>query len=144
MAFYIGQVSEHAVIFNGEGKILLLIHKHAEPKGKRHLPGGRMELEDQPAEGLHREIEEETGITGVELILPCSTSRWGGMEPVKYSVAYLARVKGVPDVVLPDHEDHEDYEWVTPEVAVTRTFIFPEMTAVVEDVIRWARILKVI
>ncbi|HEX2859636.1 MAG TPA: NUDIX hydrolase [Alphaproteobacteria bacterium] len=143
MAFYIGQVSEHAVIFNGEGRILLLVHG-GEYSGKSHLPGGRMDIGDQPGQGLLREIEEETGLTDVELIVPCSTSRWGAMEPTKYSVAYLARVEGVPDIVLPEHEAHEGYEWVTPEEAVEREFIFAEMNAVVADVIAWAKRLKVI
>ncbi len=144
MAFYIGQVSEHAIIFNGEGRILLLVHGMEGHKGKSHLPGGRMELDDQPGKGLLREIEEETGLTDVELIVPCSTSRWGAMEPVKYSVAYIASVPGVPEVNLPAHEDHEGYEWVTPDEAVKKEFIFPEMNAVVAEVIAWARKLKVI
>jgi 8-oxo-dGTP pyrophosphatase MutT (NUDIX family) len=146
MSHYIGQVSEHAVIVNGEGKILLLVHKGpgSDLKGKSHLPGGRMEFDDKPGSGLLREIEEETGITGVELILPCSASRWGAVEPIKYSVAYLARVAGAPVPVLPSHEDHESAAWVTPEEALTRTFIFPGMSAVVAEVIRWGRILGVI
>jgi ADP-ribose pyrophosphatase YjhB (NUDIX family) len=144
MSFYIGQVSEHAVIVNDHNQILLLIHKNSNYQGKSHLPGGRMELDDQPGLGLLREIKEETGITGVELILPCSSSRWGGSEPVKYSVAYLARVAGCPLPVLPPHEDHESAEWVTPEEALARNYIFPEMAAVVAEVIRWGRILKII
>jgi ADP-ribose pyrophosphatase YjhB (NUDIX family) len=145
MSFYIGQVSEHAIIVNGENKILLLKTKNPAQKGKSHLPGGRMEMEDQPGLGLLREIEEETGITEVELILPCSTSRWGTSSlPVKYSVAYLARVAGSPVAVLPPHEDHEAAEWVTPEEALVRTYIAPEMSAVVAEVIRWGRLLGVI
>lgn len=144
MAFYIGQVSEHAVIFNGEGRILLLVHGKEPIRGKSHLPGGRMELDDQPGAGLLREIEEETGLTTVELVVPCSTSRWGTMDPVKYSVAYLATVPGVPEVNLPAHEDHEDFEWVTPEEALQRTYILPGMREVVAEVIAWARKLKVI
>jgi 8-oxo-dGTP pyrophosphatase MutT (NUDIX family) len=142
---YIGEVGEHAVIFNDDGHILLLIHAGpGEMKGKSHLPGGRLEMDDTPGLALLREIEEETGITGVELIVPCSTSRWGARQPVKYSVAYLAKVQGRPVAVLPPDEGHEGAEWVTPEEAVARTFIHPEMNAVVAEVVRWARILKVI
>jgi 8-oxo-dGTP pyrophosphatase MutT (NUDIX family) len=146
MAHYVGEVSEHAVLINGEGKVLLLIHKGPAPhlKGKRHLPGGRMEMNDTPGLGLLREIEEETGITGVELVLPCSARRWGNEKPVKYAVAYLARVSGVPAVVLPPHEDHEDYEWATPDDVLKREFIVPEISNVVADVIKWGRVLKVI
>jgi ADP-ribose pyrophosphatase YjhB (NUDIX family) len=143
MAFYIGQVSEHAVIVNGAGRILLLFTKKPEQKGKSHLPGGRMEMDDTPGAGLLREIAEETGLTNVELILPCSATRWGATEPIKYSVAYLARVAGAPEVVLPPHEDHEGFEWVTPDEALAKTYIFPEMGKVVAEVIRWGRFLKV-
>jgi 8-oxo-dGTP pyrophosphatase MutT (NUDIX family) len=144
MAYYIGQVSEHAVLVNGEGRILLLATKNPTQKGKNHLPGGRMELDDQPGLGLLREIEEETGLTGITLILPCSAIRWGGAEPVKYSVAYLATVPGVPNVILPPHEDHETYEWVTPDEALMREYIFPGLKQAVAEVIGWGRRLGMI
>lgn len=145
MAHYVGEVSEHAVIVNGEGRILLL--RHAGPgsqRGLSHLPGGRMEMDEQPGRALRREIAEETGLTGVEIILPCSATRWGTGDPVKYSVAYLARVAGVPVPALPPHEDHEAAEWVTPEEALSREFIFPTLKEAVAEVIRWARVLKVL
>lgn len=139
--FYIGQVSEHAVIFNAHGEVLLLKHAgkgYPEFRGKAHLPGGRLEMDDQPGKALLREIAEETGIEDVELVVPCSASRWGAVVPVKYSVAYLAKVAGRPEAVLPEHEDHMGAEWVPWREAADKTFIFPEMNAVVREVCAWA------
>ena len=41
-------------------------------------------------------------------------------------------------------EHHDLAEWVTPEEALTRTFIYPKISEVLAEVIRWARVLKVI
>ena len=147
MPHYIGQVSEHAVIFNGNGDILILRHRghhHPELRGKAHLPGGRLEIADMPGRALLREIEEETGITGVNLILPCSARRWGAVEPIKYSVAYLATVAGCPVAVLPPDEDHESAEWIAPDAALAAEYIFDEIRFVVADVVKWAKTLGVV
>lgn len=144
MSHYFGEVSEHAIIFNGEGKILLLRHTWQHLKGKWHLPGGRLDEADQPQDSLLRELREETGLTDVELLLPCHTSRWGADHPVKYSVAYLARVSGTPVVILPPDEAHDMAEWVTPEEALTRTFTFPELADVIRGVLVWAKRLEIV
>lgn len=152
---YVGEVSEHAVIVNDAGQILLLQHNgggkgavsprfHDPLYGKWHFPGGRMDRDDTPGEGLKREIFEETGLTGVELILPCHASRWGFKEPVKYSVAYLARVRGAAEVVLPDDEHAMAYRWFAPEEMAGLTFITETHKAVIASVLRWAKKLGVI
>lgn len=51
-----------AIIFNAEGKVLLLEHllrPHASGWG---IPGGFIEHGEQPAEAIRREIREEAGI----------------------------------------------------------------------------------
>lgn len=46
---------------------LLLIQKARGPHtGKWDLPGGTIEFGEKPYEALEREIEEETGITGID------------------------------------------------------------------------------
>ena len=49
------------VLFNGE-KILLLISEHPQFKGTLDLPGGHIHYNEDPAEGLRREVKEETGL----------------------------------------------------------------------------------
>lgn len=142
--FYVGQVSEHAIIFNEFGEILLLQHKREPHTGKWHFVGGRLDIDDVPGKALQREIAEETGIEGVELIMPCHASRWGFDVPEKYSVAYLARAKGRPEAVLPDHDDHGAARWVPWREALGLTFIHPKQPSVLADVIACAKRLGVL
>lgn len=52
-------ISARGAIFDPEGRILLLASSHS---GKLVLPGGRVEEDETPEEGLRREIHEEMGI----------------------------------------------------------------------------------
>lgn len=53
------RVSVKAIITDDNGK-LLLVH---EKDGSWGLPGGRLEYGETPMEGLHRELNEELGIS---------------------------------------------------------------------------------
>jgi ADP-ribose pyrophosphatase YjhB (NUDIX family) len=114
MAHLVSKVSEHAVLFSELGSILLLkTHPFVEDGQSRWtLPGGKMEIGDEPGEGLLREIREETGLTNVEVVMPFYTSRWGYEDPMKYSVVYLARIPGQPEPVL--NEENVGFLWVDP------------------------------
>jgi ADP-ribose pyrophosphatase YjhB (NUDIX family) len=114
MVHLVSKVSEHAVLFSELGSILLLkTHPFVEDGQPRWtLPGGKIEGEDTPGEGLLREIREETGLTNVEVIMPFYTCRWGYEDPMKYSVVYLARIPGQPEPVL--NEENADFMWVDP------------------------------
>ncbi|MFZ2620009.1 MAG: NUDIX hydrolase [Alphaproteobacteria bacterium] len=140
---YCGEVSEHAVILNEHGEILILRHAgkgNPSLQGKMHLPGGRLDMDDPPGSALLREIEEETGLTDIELILPCSATRWGFQDPIKYSVTYLAITKGRPTPVLPADEDHEHAEWLPHAKVVAGEFISsPTMNQAVAEVLIWAK-----
>jgi 8-oxo-dGTP pyrophosphatase MutT (NUDIX family) len=152
---YVGQVSEHAVIFNTHGDILLLQHNgggngphDSRPTsahyGKWHLPGGRLNLHDKPVEALQREIEEETGLRSVRIIMPCHTSRWGFDDPVKYAVTYLATVAGQPMVRLPDDEHAMAYEWFSPAETQKLTLLTETHHEIIEAATSWARRLGLI
>lgn len=144
--YYHGNVGEYAVIFNSEGNLLLLRYQgeHEAMNGKWHLPGGRFDADDEAGKAILREIEEETGLKNVEIIIPCSVSRWGLFNSKRYNVAYIAQVAGTPDVYLDPNECHDKAEWVTPAEAMTRTYTFPEKRAMVETCIAWAKKLEVI
>jgi|GEM_PF-317848 8-oxo-dGTP pyrophosphatase MutT (NUDIX family) len=113
MAFLTTVVSEHAVLANGFGKILLLFHRHhnKENADEYKLPGGRMEENDEAKQALLREIKEETGLTRVKIILPVHTSMWDPSYR-RYSVIYLARSYGDEPVVLQKAEA-ASYRWVS-------------------------------
>lgn len=53
-----------ALVFNGDGR-LLLVKRGMEPgKGLWSLPGGFVEADEPPHEGVLRELREETGVIG--------------------------------------------------------------------------------
>ncbi len=152
---YKGEVSEHALIFNEYSELLLIQNNGGGrgPKnprlesphyGKWHFVGGRMDETDQPGEGLLREIFEETGLQNVELILPCHVSRWGFGVPIKYSVAYLARVQGRPEITLPEDENAMAYRWVPLAEVPQLTLLTEKHYEVVSGVVEWGRKLGVI
>ena len=64
-------VTADCVIFGYDGEQLrvLLIERGAEPyKGCWALPGGFMNIEESAEECARRELEEETGLTGIEVV----------------------------------------------------------------------------
>ena len=54
-------VTAGAVIFNDEGQVLLLKHRFRAGSGWG-IPGGFLELGEQPEEALRRELREEIGL----------------------------------------------------------------------------------
>ncbi len=53
-----------ALLKGPEGEILLVRRAKEPARGKWSLPGGFIEAEETPEEGVLRELEEETGIRG--------------------------------------------------------------------------------
>ena len=122
--------------------VLLAAQRAREISGGSELTIDR-DRDKNPVVAL-REIAEETGIEGVELIVPCHASRWGFDVPEKYSVAYLARAKGRPEAVLPEHDDHGAARWVPWREALELEFIHPKQAGVLAEVVGWAKRLEVL
>lgn len=53
-----------AVVLNGTNRLLLVKRAMEPAKGAWCLPGGFVELDETPGEGVVRELQEETGLTG--------------------------------------------------------------------------------
>ncbi len=104
-------VGEYGVIVNGEGRFLILRLPQNEEfgTGMWMLPGGRLESDDQPEEGLLREVKEETGLE-VDIVAPVHTARWGIEDPPKYTIFYLCRAVGETDIRISD--EHTEARWV--------------------------------
>jgi 8-oxo-dGTP diphosphatase len=54
-------------LINNQQFVLLIERKHPPFEGMWALPGGFLEMNETLEETAHRELEEETGITGVKL-----------------------------------------------------------------------------
>lgn len=63
---------------DGGGLEILLIERGHEPFAGRHaLPGGFLEMEEEPATGAARELQEETGLAGLDLAPLFAAGRTG-------------------------------------------------------------------
>jgi ADP-ribose pyrophosphatase YjhB (NUDIX family) len=96
-----------------EGRVLLIRRGHEPMKGHWSLPGGLLELGESLAEGVVREVREETGLAvePVELIeLLDRIHREGERVRYHYVIAdYLCRVAGG---VLQASSDADAVRWV--------------------------------
>lgn len=107
-------VTTDAVLLSREGGrwSVLLIQRKNEPF--RHywaLPGGFLDEDEDPARGVARELEEETGITGIPLQ---PLGFWGrpGRDPRGHTVSlvYWARLDG-PRPTGRVADDARDLRW---------------------------------
>ncbi len=90
-----------------EGKVLLT----READGKWQPPGGRLNVGEQPEEGLRREIREEIGVEiDVKGIFDTFvfTSASGLAH---YVVIYLAALQGMLDDLKPDSGEMVEIRW---------------------------------
>lgn len=98
-----------------EGRVLLVRRGHEPLMGQWSLPGGLLELGESLAEGVVREVTEETGLTvePVELVeLLDRIHREGERVRYHYVIAdYLCRVVGG---MLKAASDADEVRWVEP------------------------------
>jgi len=105
------QVAVKAVIVNRQGKYLIV------REGDRwQAVGGRLDKGEKLEVGLRREVQEETGITQLEVGTVIHVDEWFAKPEgeLKHIVAlfFLCRVD-VANVLLSG--EHAEYAWVTAE-----------------------------
>lgn len=99
-----------AFIFNDEGEVLLL-QRHTEDLGGGQwgAPGGRIEPGETELAAMHRELREETGLSGLSLgQLGAHLIRMP--HGVVCMTSYKATVAGKPNIVT-DPDEHHDHRW---------------------------------
>ena len=57
-----------AVIFDDSGRVLLIKRGQAPAKGQWHAPGGKLESGESMLAACEREVTEETGLSGLDVI----------------------------------------------------------------------------
>lgn len=104
-------VSQKAVVFNKEGKFLVLLRGSTAPSNplKWDLPGGDVDYGEDPEESILREIKEEAGLEvdglepfDVEAHINSRGQHW-------FTVAYKALAK---DDKVKISWEHDEYKWV--------------------------------
>lgn len=93
------------IIYNDK---FLLLKRNNEPK-VWGPPGGRLEPDEDPNEGILREVKEETGLC-IDLILPVYVWHGKYLDGILVSIDYLA--KAASDEVKLSGE-HSEYRWAS-------------------------------
>lgn len=107
-------VSQKAIIFNREGKILVLRRSGAAPSnpGKWDFPGGDLDFGEDAIGGIIREIKEESGLE-VKNLKPFDVESHINKEGDFWvTIAYTA--KSISDKVILSYE-HDESKWLTAE-----------------------------
>ncbi len=123
-------VANKGLLVNPQGHILFVRDAgsgdHTDTQGRWDLPGGHMESNETPLEGLVRELREEVHIEiDPRCARPIHAARWGiGGDVVNQPII------GIFYVVLCQHEkielssEHNEYRWVDPRQSV-QISLFP-------------------
>ncbi|MDP6869531.1 MAG: NUDIX hydrolase [Candidatus Poseidoniaceae archaeon] len=102
-------IAVDAVVVNN-GKILLIRRGNEPWKGKLALPGGFVDVEEDPKNAVLRELKEETGIVGeVERVICVKGNPERDPRGHVISIAYLVTADGEPVA----GDDAENAEWYT-------------------------------
>lgn len=107
-------VSQKAVIFREDGKILAVRRSNTHPLRPKgwDIPGGDLEFGENAKEGICREIKEETGLEVCNLKVVDAISRFNDKNEYWIVVCYIAKAKN--DAVKLSWE-HDDFKWVTAD-----------------------------
>ena len=121
-----------ALISKSDHKILLILRKHEPFAGKWAFPGGFMDMDETPHQAVLRELEEETGITGVEL---AQFKTYGTIDRDPrarvISTLFVGFVNNSSDYFAKGMDDAADAKWFSlsdiPELAFDHGEIFIEL-----------------
>ena len=124
--FYLGV---KALIRNPSGSVLLLSSKRSNGEEFFDLPGGRINRGETPLEALTREIQEETGISDVEIgrhlgmaqtevAIPITSTETGGLVLSVYACL-------VPDITTLIPEEGVTLDWYQPGAVTKKLSNYP-------------------
>ncbi len=115
---FIGKVTQKALIYK-DGKILF----NRDVGHERYdLPGGRIDFNEAPADGLAREIQEELGVE-VKVKNPvyiCQTV-WGTERSPHIFIAYEVELISPVEMIIADGTEIAEARWVLPSELSTIT-----------------------
>jgi 8-oxo-dGTP diphosphatase len=98
------KVAQYGIIFKENKFLMLRLSKKADPSEAWIFPGGRLEHNEKPLDGLRREIKEESGLD-VKIVFPCGIGMWDN----RYAVFFVCKLNHKQKVKL--SEEHQDFKW---------------------------------
>lgn len=107
-------VGMKVVVFNSDSKILVLVRAtedNTRPSGY-DMPGGGLEIDEDPKDGVRREIREETGLEVTD-VKPIDTRGWREDDGC-FSIMIVFQAKATSGSVQVSHE-HSSYKWLSRE-----------------------------
>lgn len=118
------QIAVSAVIENRDGKILIMKRSQGNDhhSNEWEIVSGRIKQnETDMTEALRREIHEEAGVD-VTVVAPFRTFYFerGETKAPHFGVNFYCRYLGEDDAVSVDGLEQSNFEWVTPQEAITR------------------------
>lgn len=105
----------------------ILIVRRLDPKNAQWhhrwgFPGGKIELNETPADALKREIKEETDLTiGSERLLGVFTQHWNTPKGIQQTFILLYHCNALEGEVHLNYNENDAYAWENPEVIVLRS-----------------------
>jgi ADP-ribose pyrophosphatase YjhB (NUDIX family) len=127
---FFGKVAQKAVIIK-DGNVLL-VRDPREEKEIWELPGGRLNVGEDPKEGLAREIFEELGVdVDVHDVLHVEQFLQGSEGNNTLMIAYRASLSEPEAVLLPDSKEIAEVRFV-PVNEVLDLNLFPEYRRTLE------------
>ena len=116
------QVAAKAILVNPEGKVLIMreadeSYAEGTNAGKYHAAaGGRINPSETYAEGLKREVAEETGITDFEPLYPVHVGEWWPViKGQKRHIVAIFTVCKTRTSEVRLSEEHDDFRWISPD-----------------------------
>ena len=121
------RVAMKAVIVR-DNKVLILreasTYEDGSNTGKYHFPGGRINPGEPFAEGLKREVREETGLE-IEIIEPLYVGEWfPTIKGVPNHIVAMFMICTAEDKPIVLSDEHDAYEWVD-EISMANFVLMP-------------------
>jgi ADP-ribose pyrophosphatase YjhB (NUDIX family) len=120
---FVGKIAQK-VIIEKDGTLLLVRNAFDKSIGVWDLPGGRLHLDEQPIEGVTREIKEELGVDiVVHKIVYVDQHRKTKNNELTVMLAYAAELADPAQALTLDPIEVEEVVWIKPsELDSYKTF----------------------
>ncbi len=131
------QVAAKGILVNRDGKILILreageSYAEGTNAGKYHAAaGGRINPSESYADGLKREVAEETGITEFTPLYPVFVGEWWPViKGVPRHIVAIFTVCETRATKVRLSEEHDDFRWILPEECDQYDILDAELEAI--------------